>query len=268
MNEPGLTRLLDQSTLASRATDPSTPDWLAAHWESFEASLTGERDGSPFPCFFAAESLRQGDPLYTVVDSMTDPEALFGLGRVLVEYLDVWRDHSDRASLVAFFRPPARELGEREYHERLWNVLQFLHVHDPEPWPADIPTDPDTCKWEFCFAGEPFFPTCRAPFYDERRSRYCPVGLEITFQPRALFEALNVTADHPTGQEAREIIQRRIEDYDDLPPHPLLGDWGIKGDREWHQYLLPADEKRAPDRPPIRVTRDHPKADPIERATS
>ena len=34
------------------------------------------------------------------------------------------------------------------------------------------------------------FPTCRAPFYDERMSRYCPIGLEITFQPRALFENL------------------------------------------------------------------------------
>jgi FPC/CPF motif-containing protein YcgG len=112
---------------------------------------------------------------------MTDPDTLLGLGRTLTQYTNRWRDHSDRASLVTFFRPPERTLPEQAYHERLWHVLQFLHVHDPEPWPDEIPTDPDDPYWEFAFAGEPMFPTCRAPFYKRRRSRYCPVGLEITF---------------------------------------------------------------------------------------
>jgi len=266
MNESGLGSLMDQPTFVDRVESGGTPEWVRAHWETFESGLTGERDGAPFPCFFGAESVRAGDPLYTVVDSMTDPDALRGLGRTLSEYLDGWRDHSDRASLVTFFRPPAEPWDERAYHEALWNVLQFLHVHDPTPWPDDIPTDPDHPKWEFSFDGEPMFPTCRAPFYEERMSRYCPVGLEITFQPRALFEHLDVTADHPTGQEAREIIQRRLEAYDGVPPHPNLGDWGVEGDREWHQYMLPADEEQAPNSPPIRITREHPKAEaPIRR---
>jgi hypothetical protein len=265
MNEPGLASLLDQPTFERRVARESTPGWVRDHWRTFSGSLTGEHEGSPFPCFFGAESVRSGDPLYTVVDSMTDPAALRELGETLLEYLEVWPDHSERASLVTFFRPPAEPWTERDYHEALWHVLQFLHVHDPEPWPADIPTDPDHPEWEFSFGGAPMFPTCRAPFYTDRRSRYCPVGLEITFQPRALFENLNVTADHPTGQQARELIQERLGEYDDLPPHPLLGDWGVEGDREWHQYMLPADETQAPDRPPIRVTREHPKVDPIRR---
>ncbi|MFC7176527.1 YqcI/YcgG family protein [Halosegnis marinus] len=265
MNEPGLGSLMDQSTFVRRVGRADTPDWVRDHWETFEAGLTGERNGSPFPCFFGAESVRNGDPLYTVCDSMTDPAALRDLGETLLEYLAVWPDHGDRASLVTFFRPPEREWDEREYHEALWNVLQFLHVHDPEPWPASIPTDPDHPEWEFSFGGEPMFPTCRAPFYEDRRSRYCPVGLEITFQPRALFENLNVTADHPTGQQAREIIQSRLGEYDDLPAHPLLGDWGVEGDREWHQYMLPTGDEHPLARPPIRVSRDHPKAEPIRR---
>ncbi len=265
MNEPGLASLLDQPTFERRVAREGTPDWVRDHWRTFSEGLTGEHEGSPFPCFFGAESVRAGDPLYTVVDSMTDPDALRRLGETLLEYLEVWPDHSDRASLVTFFRPPSEPWTEREYHEALWHVLQFLHVHDPAPWPAEIPTDPDHPEWEFSFAGEPMFPTCRAPFYTDRRSRYCPVGLEITFQPRALFENLNVTAAHPTGEQAREIIRERLDEYDDLPPHPLLGDWGVEGDREWHQYMLPSDDEQAPDHPPIRVTREHPKADPIRR---
>jgi len=253
-------RLLTQATLARRVDAGTVPDWVVDHWTSFRDGLTGEHNGAPFPCYFGAESVRNGDPLYTVVPSMTDTEALLDLGRVLAEYLDTWQDHSEYASLVTFFKPPAEALSEADYHEHLWHILQFLHVHDPEPWPEAIPTDPDDPYWEFSFAGEPMFPTCRAPFYDARRSRYCPVGLEITFQPRALFEALDVTADTELGQEAREVIQDRLEAYDGVCPHADLGDWGVDTDREWPQYMFSADDDQAPAECPIAVSREHPKS--------
>ncbi|WP_436928429.1 YqcI/YcgG family protein [Halosimplex halobium] len=255
--------LVDQETVAARVESGAAPDWVAAHWRTFREGLLGERNDTPFPCFFGAESVADGDPLYTAVPSMTDKDALLGLGRTLLAYLDSYEDHSDRASLVTFFRPPAEPLSESEYHRALWHVLQFLHVHDPEPWPADIPTDPDDPYWEFSFGGEPMFPTCRAPFYEERKSRYCPVGLEITFQPRALFENLDVTADTEAGQRAREVIQSRLEEYDGVCPHADLGDWGVEGDREWVQYMLSEDDEAMPDECPITVTREHPKSDAL-----
>jgi hypothetical protein len=261
MTESIVGNLHDQATLAERVDAGRAPDWVAAHWRTFRDGLLGERNGSPFPCFFGAESVRSGEPLYTAVPSTTDPGALLGLGRVLLEYLDTYREHADRASLVAFFAPPERPLPESAYHEALWHVLQFLHVHDPEPWPADIPTDPEDPYWEFCFGGEPMFPTCRAPFYGERKSRYSPVGLEITFQPRALFESLDATADTEFGQQARGIIQDRLVEYDGVCPHADLGDWGVEGDREWRQYMLSADDAQAPGTCPITVTREHPKSD-------
>ncbi|MEZ3143337.1 YqcI/YcgG family protein [Halobaculum sp. MBLA0143] len=262
MNEPGVQALVDQTTFRERVESGDYPDWARDHWESFYEGLTGERDGEPFPCFFGAESVAAGDPLYTVVPSTTDPDALLGLRDTLREYLRVWDDHSQRASLVTFFRPPEESLSEAAYHERLWHVLQFLHVHDPEPWPEEIPTDPDDPYWEFCFDDEPIFPTCRAPFYDDRMSRYCPVGLEITFQPRALFETMGVTADTEAGERARDTIQDRLVDYDGVCPHADLGDWGTEGDREWLQYMLESNPEQSPDECPIHVTRDHPKVSP------
>jgi FPC/CPF motif-containing protein YcgG len=247
---------MDQSTFAERV-ESGVADWVEAHWETFHEGLTGEYEGSPFPCFFGSESVRAGEPLYTVVPSMTERDALLGLRDVLVEYLDVWPDHAERASLVTFFSPPQQGWGEPKYHEALWHVLQFLHIHDPAPWPEDIPTDPDDPYWEFTFAGHPMFPTCRAPFYDVRRSRYCPVGLEITFQPRELFERLEVTAETKAGQQARELIQNRIDDYDGMCPHADIGDYGQ--DLEWPQYMLSANPDKAPDSCPIQVTREHPK---------
>ncbi len=253
--------LVTQPELESQVESGHAPEWVAAHWRSFRDGLLGERNGTPFPCFFGAESVANGEPLYTAVPSMTDKDALLDLGRTILKYLDVWRDRSDRASLVTFFRPPERELSEADYHRTLWHILQFLHVHDPEPWPERIPTDPDDPYWEFSFGGEPMFPTCRAPFYERRKSRYCPIGLEITFQPRALFEALDVTADTEAGQHAREVIQGRLEEYDGVCPHADLGDWGVEGDREWPQYMLSEDERQALGECPINVTREHPKSE-------
>ena len=261
-------RLLDQDGLVERVESGEAPDWVEAHWHSFREGLLGKRNDTSFPCFFGMESVRDGEPLYTAVDSMTDGPALLDLGQTLLAYLDTYRDHSPRSSLVAFFRPPAQPLSEAEYHERLWNILQFLHVHDPEPWPEDIPTTPDDPYWEFCFGGEPMFPTCRAPFYDDRKSRYCPIGLEVTFQPRTLFESLGVTADTVAGTRAREIIQDRLKAYDGVPPHPDIGDWGVDGDREWHQYLLTEDPAQSPEECPIRVTREHPKSGFLTRSLS
>jgi hypothetical protein len=261
MTERVVGGLAEQSTLEARVASGAAPAWVAAHWRSFRTGLTGTHGGSPFPCYFGAESVANGEPLYTAVPSMTDRDALLDLGRTLLDYLAVRGEHGDRASLVAFFRPPRRELSEADYHELLWNLLQFLHVHDPEPWPADIPTEPDDPYWEFSFGGEPMFPTCRAPFYDDRRSRYCPVGLEITFQPRALFESLGVTADTDAGQQARAVIGDRLEAYDGVCPHADLGDWGVEDDREWPQYLLSRDAAQAPETCPITVTREHPKSD-------
>jgi hypothetical protein len=250
----------DQETLVSRVESGDAPDWVADHWRTFRDGLLGERNGSPFPCFFGAESVRDGEPLYTAVPSMTDKDALLGLGATLLEYLETYQDHSERASLVTFFKPPEESLSEAQYHQQLWHILQFLHVHDPEPWPEAIPTEPDDRHWEFCFAGEPIFPTCRAPFYERRKSRYCPIGLEITFQPRELFDSLGVTADTDAGEQARDIIQGRLEEYDGVCPHADLGDWGVEGDREWPQYMLSEEDEQAPDSCPITVTREHPKS--------
>lgn len=257
MNEPGVQVLLDQETIESRVEDGSAPDWVANHFRTFKRSMLGERNDAPFPCYFGIEVMKQGDLLYTAVGSPTDKDDLLRFRDTLLEYLDTYPTHADRAPLVAFFQPPENDLSEAAYHERLWNVLQFLHVHDPEPWPEDIPTDPDTPRWEFCFGGEAMFPTSRAPFYDDRMSRYCPIGLEITFQPRAVFEG--ITADTEAGQHARKVIQDRLEDYDGVCPHANIGDWGTEGDREWHQYLLPSDDDQAPEACPMEPTREHPK---------
>ena len=47
MTQPIVGNLVEQSTLDARVESGAAPDWVARHWRTFEASLTGGDDGSP-----------------------------------------------------------------------------------------------------------------------------------------------------------------------------------------------------------------------------
>lgn len=228
--------LYDQATLHDRLDAAVLPDWAADHYAFFRESMLDE-DG--FPCYFGVESERKGMALYTFCESTTDAAALYRLRDTLLEYLDTYEGHSERASLVTCFRPPEQDLDYDGYFQRFWGVLQYLHEADPVAWPADIPADPSHPQFEWCFGGEPIFPTVRAPCFEDRRSRYSPHGLEITFQPRSIFEG--ITGDTEAGRQARETIRTRLESYDAVCPHADLGSWEDDDSREWKQYMLPED---------------------------
>lgn len=247
LRDEEVTRLFDQDKLHRRIDAGELPAWAVEHYETFRASMLTEHNETPFPCHFGVESERQGWALYTFVPSMTDSDALERLCDVLLAYLRTFDAFENRTSLVTFFKRPDETLSTEAWHARYWNVLQFLHEHDPEPWPEAFPSDPDEPQFEFCFGGHAIFPTGRAPCYDARHSRYNPHGLEITVQPRAVFDGL--TGDTPAGKHARSLIQGWLETYDEVGVHPDLGDWEDDHSHEWKQYLLPDDQRRQSDCP-------------------
>ncbi len=235
-----VTRLFDQERLHDRLDAGTLPDWAVEHYDEFRSAMLGERDGTPFPCYFGVDSEERGWALYTFVPGLDD-ESLDAFRDVLLAYLQTYEHHAPRASLVAFFQHDGAELSEDEWHRQYWDVLQHLHDTDPEPWPEEFPNDPDHHQFEFCFGGVPIFPTARAPSYGRRHSRHNPHGLEVTIQPRAVFDG--VTGDTEAGERAREIIQGRLEDYDAVCPHAHLGEWEDDESHEWTQYMLPDGEE-------------------------
>lgn len=91
----------------------------------------------------------------------------------------------------------------------------------------------------------------RAPFYDRRRSRYTPYGLEITVQPRGTLDDL--TVDTEAGKQARRVIRDRMTDYDDVSLHPHIGNFGDPESREWKQYLLPKHNSESIEMCPLNI---------------
>ncbi|QCW01957.1 YqcI/YcgG family protein [Natrinema pallidum] len=208
--------------------------WEKASYEGFRDSLV---KGNSYPCHFGSKAQRQGNARYLFIESMSNENDLMMLRDGIYEYIKMYEEIAKRTTLAIFFKPPQEKLSESEYRDSFWSILEYLNKNDPEPWPAEVPVDPDDPKWEFCFAGEPIFLVARAPCYEQRLSRYAPHGLEITVQPRGTLN--DITGDTEKGKKAREIIRAGLQEYDKIDPHPDIGDYGDSNTREWKQYFLP-----------------------------
>ena len=213
------------------------PDWASACVRDLQIRLTSLDDR--FPCPFAVSANRQRTLRFGFVDELDDQRQWAPLVDTLGNYLRSYQQLGRETALVVFFRPDGVRRTLDEYHERFWAVLQYLHDRDPDPWPVDIPLDPDSPLWEFSFAGCPAFVVCATPAHELRRSRRSS-GLMLTFQPRWVFEGLE--AHTPRGRKARRVIQNRLRSFDDVEPSALLGAYGSSDNREWRQYLLPDAE--------------------------
>ncbi|ELZ04968.1 hypothetical protein C481_03427 [Natrialba asiatica DSM 12278] len=132
-------------------------------------------------------------------------ERLAALVDPLAKFHETYESIGEYPSLVVLFRPPeadpavADEPSAEAYKRQFWGVLEYLQDHDPEPWPASVLTDPEHPKCQYCFAGEPTFLVGRALFYERRRSRFTPHGLEITVQPWGVFGGTDRTRRRGAG---------------------------------------------------------------------
>ncbi|KYH24403.1 YqcI/YcgG family protein [Halalkalicoccus paucihalophilus] len=237
MNETGL--LFDRSELQDAIETGELIAWKKKRYIEFRETMQSTR----YPCYFAVNAERTNSARYLFVGVPNDRDALLKLREGLRQYLEQYQSITERTTLVVFFKPPPKEQSEQEYRDQFWRVLEFLHKRDPDPWPSRIPRDPNDPEWEFCFSGEPMFIVGRAPFYTERQSRYTPYGLEITIQPRRVLD--DISGNTMKGQRARSVIGDRLKDYDEIAPHPDIGDYGDSETREWKQYLLPASNEES-----------------------
>ncbi|MFM9613864.1 YqcI/YcgG family protein [Streptomyces niveiscabiei] len=238
----GHTKRNPRRTSPAAVTIGETPEWGAASAERFFDSVLSGTD--LFPCTFAVAAARKGTLRLGYVDGTDRPDDWSSLPDLLRRYLDEYRSLDRETSLVVLFRPEDEPASMDVYRERFWSVLRYLVAKDTQPWPAELPADPDDLMWEFAFGGTPIFVVCNTPVHSRRRSRHADQFM-ITFQPRWVFEGLE--ADTPRGAAARRTIRARLRRYDAVDPSPYLGSYGDEDNREWRQYFL--DDDNTPSAP-------------------
>ena len=245
MDKAGL--LFGRSELQDAIEAGELAAWKKNRYTAFRERMQETR----YPCHFAVNAERNDTARYLFVGRPRDRDALFKLKEGLQQYLERYQSIAERTTLVVFFNPPDGDQSEHEYRDHFWGVLEFLNEQDPKPWPSDVPEDPDDPEWEFCFCGESMFIVGRAPFYTDRKSRYTPHGLELTIQPRGVLD--DISGDTIEGQRVRSIIRDRLTEYDDVSPHPDIGDYGEPNTREWKQYLLPTSNDESVNEFPFEI---------------
>jgi FPC/CPF motif-containing protein YcgG len=209
--------------------------WAPEVFATFVRTVTGQEP--PFPCVFARHALGADGLRFACYESPEAQDDLARLAEDVAHYAAVSREIRPWTTLVAMFAPESTRHTLEQHRARFWSVMQYLHDHDPAPWPASASTDPDDPSWEFSFAGERMFVVGSAPVYETRVSRNTAT-FTMLFQPRWMFDEMIAG---PKFDRTTAAIRRRQERYDGYPSHPSILTFGDPENREWRQYVIPDD---------------------------
>ena len=215
---------------SSEGESVSTPDWFENSYNTFR-EIVSHPD---YPCYLGTAAEQRGELYYTYVSS----ECIEKLPVTLERFLRAsHKAPRERRNLTVFFEPDKLPRSHDEYRRCFWSTLQFIHAHDPEPWPEGTPVDANDPCWEFAFFGHLIFTFCAAPSYRLRSSRNLGPGMVILMQPRESF--FGIESATKAGMRARDRTRERLSSWDNMAPHPDLKGFGEPGNREWKQYFLP-----------------------------
>jgi len=216
-------------------TNPDiVPEWVIKEYETFHQTVTDKT----FPCYFGMKAENKGELRYAYItrdDYSNLPSAVESFLKLFNEPPYI------RHGLFVFVEPEPVEGDIEHYRKNFWDILQYLHEHDPKDWPVEKPKDPEHFLWDFHFNGEPIFIFGNAPAYKQRKTRDLGNSLVLGFQPRKIFEGLEGT--EKGGIMSREKVRERVEKWDHLPTHPDISHFGDPEHNEWKQFFIGDDSE-------------------------
>jgi N-omega-hydroxy-L-arginine synthase len=216
------------------------PDWVPAAFHQVTSIIA--REG--FPCIFARQANHLMSGWACFVDSVETEAGREHVRRAILTYIDVLKQlplsRTAIMPLSVIVKPCDPMLSLGEYRDQAWGLFQYLHDHDPEPWPGDVPTDPDRGDWSFCFGGIQLFSNVSTPAHEIHKSRNLGDSLVFAMQPRTNFDL--VGGNNKKGRQVRSEIRARAERYEGRPVASHLGYFGTPENREWLQMVAKDSE--------------------------
>lgn len=153
------------------------------------------------------------------------------------------------APLVVFFSPEI--MPSMSAHELGWDILNWAHQNDIDGWPNDIPHEPESPDWTYCFNGVKLFVNMSSNKHHELKSRNLGSRLNFVINAREVFDVV-ANKDHKGGRQARDKIRKRVEIYNDGIMPTKLGFYGEKENLEWRQYQLQESNLHRPNQCPFK----------------
>ncbi|MBM7602949.1 FPC/CPF motif-containing protein YcgG [Metabacillus crassostreae] len=216
-------------------------DWRRLSYHAFSEKLSNK--DTPFPCVPATHGFSTNQLRYGFVSDPRKKEAITELAELLKEYGENSRSYGPYTSLIILFETPEDIIENNtveEFEELYWNILTNVSELDQSEWPENIPFDPGHHLWEYCFEGEQYFMYCATPKHVNRQSRSFPT-LMFAITPRWVLDTFN--AKPKRADKTKEIIRKRLGNYDSVDIHPDLKGYGEDDNFEWRQYFIRDDDK-------------------------
>jgi FPC/CPF motif-containing protein YcgG len=221
------------NVLALGSDSSGLADWVAPAFRQVTSILNGEG----FPCIFARQANYLKSGWVCFVESVETDEGREAVKNAILAYFGVLkrypRERTIIMPLLVIAKPVYPMLSLQEYRDQAWGLFQYLHDHDPEGWPIDVPTDPDRGDWSFCFGGMQLFSNVSDPAHKIHKSRNLGDSLAFAMQPRTNFDL--VGGNNRKGRLVRKEIRERAERYEGRPIASHLGFYGTPENREWMQ---------------------------------
>ncbi|WP_307794978.1 YqcI/YcgG family protein [Alkalihalobacillus sp. BA299] len=212
--------------------------WKLDALQHFEDKMTNRYE--PFPCIPATQAFSLGHLRYGFVGALESDITPNQVTQILKEYSEGFRQFGKFTTLIVFFKTEnITNLTVEKYEQMYWRLLNELTANDEKAWPEHIPEDPHDATWEFCFHGEPYFMYCATPAHKQRNSRAFPYFI-LAITPRWTLQQFNASADY--AEKVKGKIRQRLENYDQITPHPELRKYGEHDNYEWKQYFLHDDD--------------------------
>lgn len=122
-------------------------------------------------------------------------------------------------SFIAIFSNE-QQFTEKEFEDRLWQLLQYLHQLDDTPWDESVSGDPEDDDFSFSLLGKAFYVVGMHP-NSSRKARQSPLPAMV-FNLHGQFEKLREMGVY---QKVRDRIRKRdIELQGSI--NPMLKDFG------------------------------------------
>jgi FPC/CPF motif-containing protein YcgG len=245
--------ILEQTDVIFLKSD-SDRIWIRSAYEWLHQKI----DHPTFPCPFARKSWINQSCQLLFCSALTSTGINNNFLNGLIEYATFVKDTPIEqrvlAPLIVVFQETDAQNAQEDYRYA-WSTMQWLHDMDTMPWPDEIPGDPESSMWTFCFHGVQFFFNMSSRHHKILKSRNLGKHFTMVVNPRENFD-LVAPATSRAGNLIRQKIRDRVSTYNGgIRPPSELGFFGTMDNLEWQQYQLEEPEIPRPSRCPLLIRR-------------
>lgn len=192
------------------------------------------------PCIMAQTVFKMDQVDFHTYEDFGSQQTARALFKDLRKYIEKYDFESNEffTFLAVFIED--QEYSEKEFEEKLWQQLQFLHDEDPLDWDPTVQSDTQDPDFSFSLGGKAFYIVGMHP-NSSRKSRQTPFTA-IAFNLHWQFEKLREMNTYHT-------VRDKIRERDSLLQgdiNPMLEDFGSQSEANQYSGRKVGEEWKCP----------------------